>query len=85
MNKLILTALVILVAGIAQAAPEATKTKYTKGKKQENFDAQVVEGSIYRPDLSVVTGDTSLGGFGTLKLRDDFVDHVANENAGEER
>lgn len=84
MTKLILTTITFFFAGAAFGAPaEATKPKYTKSK-QENFDAQLVEGQVYRPDLSVVTGDTSLGGFGALRLRNDFVDHVASENEGDQ-
>jgi len=83
MKILILTSLIVMAVSSAQAAPETGKTKYSKAKKQENFDAQVVEGQIYRPDLSVVTGDTSLGGNGALKLRDDFIDHAQLEREEE--
>jgi hypothetical protein len=76
--------ILIYASPVFAAAPVAEKTKYSKAKKQENFDAQLVEGQVYRPDLSVVTGDTSLGGFGTLKLRNDFVDHVAAETEGDQ-
>ncbi len=86
--KQFLLASAILLSGLSVSAnapasgPTGDKTKYKKAK-QESFDAQVVEGQVYRPDLSVVTGDTSLGGFGMLKLRNDFVDHAAAEGAGE--
>ncbi len=43
------------------------------------FDSQLVEGQIYRPDLSVVTGDTVLGGMDLLRLRKDFKDKMTYE------
>ncbi|HEX4924067.1 MAG TPA: hypothetical protein VFV50_08275 [Bdellovibrionales bacterium] len=80
--RLLLACTLVALAQAALAAPEAQgpKAKFKQGK-DVNFDSQVVEGQIYRPDLSVVTGDTALGGFGALKLRDDFKDRVASENA----
>jgi len=63
----------------AAATKTEKKTKYVKGK-DVNFDSQLVEGQIYRPDLSVVTGDTELGGTGVLRLRKDFADRAVSEN-----
>lgn len=58
------------------------KIKYKQGKNH-NFDSQVVEGQIYRPDLSVVTGDTDMSNMGVLRLRYNFADHLSLE-VGEE-
>ena len=54
------------------------KTEIKKNQK-EDFDSQVVEGQIYRPELSVVTGDNEGNSFGLLRLRHDFEDHIKNE------
>ncbi len=51
----------------------------TESKKNMAFDSQLVEGQIYRPDLSVVTGDTVLGGMDLLRLRKDFKDKMTYE------
>ncbi len=48
--------------------------------KTEDFDSQLVEGQVYRPDLSVVTGDTDNHGFGVLRLRKNFKDHAKNDH-----
>lgn len=80
MRLLIVCSVFVLSSAASGAPAEGPKAKFKKAK-DVNFDSQVVEGQIYRPDLSVVTGDTALGGFGALKLRDDFKDRVASENA----
>ncbi len=54
------------------------KTESKKSQK-EDFDSQVVEGQIYRPELSVVTGDNTGNSLGLLRLRNDFEDHIKNE------
>ena len=54
---------------------------YKKGKDL-SFDSQVVEGNVYRPELSVVTGDTELGGTGVLRLRTELKDHISLEMGG---
>lgn len=57
-------------------------------KKNENknlaFDSQVVEGEVYRPDYSVVTGEAPGEGWGVLRLRKDFRDHAATDAAEQE-
>jgi hypothetical protein len=78
MKRWILTAIcsASLFWGIANAAPK--KPESTE-KKKMNFEETLVEGQVYRPELSVVTGDTALGGLGLLRLRADFKDHEQSE------
>ncbi len=67
-----------LVTAMAAPAPNEQSTKFKKGKDM-SFDSQLVEGQIYRPDLSVVTGDTVLGGTGVLRFRTDFADRALSD------
>ncbi len=68
----------ITFCGVAQSA-EALKSSKGKKNLSHSFDSQLVEGKIYRPELSVVTGDLSLEGLGVLKLRDGFSDQAHRE------
>ena len=54
---------------------KAPSVKIKAPTKAENFDSQLVEGQVYRPDLSVVTGDTDSNSFGVIRLRANFNDH----------
>lgn len=56
--------------------------KYKAGKDL-NFEQLVIEGQLKRPELSVVTGDSDENANGLLRLRENFVDRMA-EAAGEE-
>ncbi len=80
----------ILVAGISSLAMAATSKSVSKpnhpsvpaagaDKKNMSFDETLVEGQVYRPELSVVTGDTVLGGLGMLRLRPDFADRELDD------
>jgi hypothetical protein len=76
-----------LVAGPPTwAAPENQAeepvVKYKAGKEL-NFEQLVIEGQLKRPELSVVTGDSDENGNGLLRLRENFVDRMA-EAAGQE-
>lgn len=77
MNKLSIGLITILISIVAFAAKDTVKVKGPS--KAENFDSQLVEGQIYRPDLSVVTGDTDSNSFGVIRLRANFDDHAKNE------
>lgn len=66
------------------ASPATGKVKFKKAKDM-SFDSQLVEGLIYRPDLSVVTGDTDLLTQGILRMRHDFKDRLALENGEESK
>jgi hypothetical protein len=52
------------------------KIRYTKGKKLD-FESILIEGHLKRPEMSVVTGDVNGEDEGLLKLREDFLDHMA--------
>jgi hypothetical protein len=68
-------------AAPSKDAPEPT-VKYKAGKEL-NFEQLVIEGQLKRPELSVVTGDGDEGSNGLLRLRENFVDRMA-EAAGED-
>ena len=68
----------VFAAPHKESGPTATKTGIMKS---HSFDSHLVEGQIYRPDLSVVRGDVTLGGFGVLRLRNNFVDRVLRETS----
>jgi hypothetical protein len=85
MRTLIVAALMSLFAGSLWAsAPEKTEpgVKYKAGKDL-NFEQLVIEGQLKRPELSVVTGDSDENGNGLLRLRENFMDRMA-ESAGQE-
>ena len=81
-----LALLSIFVASLAIAAddPQAVQKgiRYKSGK-EVNFEELLIQGQIRRPEISVVTGDTDNGTDGLLRLREDFLDRVA-EDQGEE-
>jgi hypothetical protein len=63
-------------------APAEPTVRYKAGKDL-NFEQLVIEGQLKRPELSVVTGDSDEGANGLLRLRENFVDRMA-EAAGED-
>ncbi len=75
MKSFVLCLMVILGSSswAAKAPVKASKTQ----NRSHSFDSQVVEGEVYRPDYSVVTGDAPGEGWGVLRLRADFDDHAA--------
>ena len=86
------TLLTIAIAGIlassAAFADEATTdapekgVRYKKGK-DINFEELVIQGQLKRPEITVVTGNVSEGDDGLLRLRENFMDRIA-EDVGEE-
>ena len=76
----------LFIASLAFGAedPQAPQKgiRYKSGK-EVNFEELLIQGQIRRPEISVVTGDTNNGTDGLLRLRDDFLDRVA-EDQGEE-
>ena len=75
----------LLGSAAVVAAPQAEKEPVVKYKagKDLNFEQLIIEGQLKRPELSVVTGDSDENGNGLLRLRENFVDRMA-EAAGEE-
>lgn len=70
---------IMLLATLAFAA-----TPSVKKNANLNFDSQVVEGEVYRPDYSVVTGEAPGEGWGVLRLRPNFKDHAQTDKAEQE-
>lgn len=68
-------ALILFLSLPLFAAGPSTTTKLPSMK----FDDQLVEGQVYRPDFSVVTGDLSNRGTGVLRIRKDFQDRLKEE------
>lgn len=54
-----------------------------KAGKDLNFEQLIIEGQLKRPEMSVVTGDSDENSNGLLRLRENFVDRMA-EAAGSE-
>lgn len=84
--------LTIAFAGVlafsAAYAEEATTdspekgVRYKKGK-DINFEELVIQGQLKRPEITVVTGNVGEGDDGLLRLRENFMDRIA-EDVGEE-
>ncbi len=74
----LLLILVVFSSAVFAAKLSAPKPD-PKKNRVHNFDSQVVEGEVYRPDYSVVTGDAPGEGWGVLRLRPDFDDHSASD------
>jgi len=73
----------VMVVSQVHAAPQTEPNVKYKAGKELNFEQLVIEGQLKRPELSVVTGDSDENGNGLLRLRENFVDRMA-EAAGEE-
>jgi hypothetical protein len=68
-----------------EAKTEATAEKgvrYKKGK-DINFEELMIQGQLKRPEITVVTGNVGEGDDGLLRLRENFMDRIA-EDVGEE-
>ncbi len=80
----LLIAFLLSAMALAEPPPASKPpaVKYKAGKDL-NFEQLVIEGELKRPELAVVTGDSDENGNGLLKLRENFVDRLA-EDAGEE-
>lgn len=75
---LILLSLSVATQGYAQDSEAKSKknVRYTKGKKLD-FESILIKGHLKRAEMSVVTGDVNGEDEGLLKLREDFLDHMA--------
>lgn len=54
-----------------------------KDLKNIQFESLLIQGEIKRPDIAIVTGDAGNDMDGLLRLREDFIDLMA-QDAGEE-
>ncbi len=81
-----LAAAMTAVAAYAEDAPPANapapKVSYKAGK-DVNFEELLIQGQLKRPEVTVVTGNHGQGTDGMLRLRENFIDRLA-EDAGEE-
>lgn len=70
-----------------EAAPEATgsaspkkntviRTRYKKSKSVD-FDAQSIDGKLRRPETSLIEASETPTNQGILRLRENFLDHMA--------
>jgi len=90
MNAMTLFALVITSSVVlAVENPDleknanARKGVHYRAQKEVNFEQLLIQGDIQRPEVSVVTGNEVQGTDGLLRLRENFVDRIA-QDFGEE-
>jgi hypothetical protein len=83
-----LLSIVFAQGALAEEAPAASpggpnpKVTYKAGK-DVNFEELLIQGQLKRPEVTVVTGNEGQGTDGMLRLREHFIDRLA-EDAGEE-
>lgn len=87
MNRLIGMVLLGLLTAVgfadeAQKDADGKGVRYKKGK-DINFEELVIQGQLKRPEITVVTGNVGEGDDGLLRLRENFMDRIA-EDVGEE-
>ncbi len=63
-------------------APPASGVRY-RSSAEINFDSTEIKGDLGRPDLLVVTGNGTSDDNGMLRLRENFLDKLANDSAEE--
>ena len=54
-----------------------------KSGKEVNFEQLLIQGQLKRAEITVVTGNVNQGDDGLLRLRENFLDRIA-EDIGEE-
>lgn len=62
-----------------EAVVPAAKVRYKSGK-DVNFEDQLIQGQLKRPEVSVVTGNVHQGVNGLLRLRENFLDRVSADS-----
>jgi len=84
MIRIILCLLSLSLVGSTSFASEASKKgpRYREGKKID-FESLLIEGQKKKADYSVVTGNLGENDLGLLKLREDFLDTMADDAAEE--
>lgn len=86
MKKIFISLIALLMVTAASAAKSETKkskkgVKYKRSKKID-FESLLIQGERKRADIIVVTGDADDDLGGLLRLRENFLDHQA-QNFGE--
>ena len=88
--KSLLLVMFAVALGTASAFAEETKPATApvpkvsyKAAKDVGFEELLIQGQLKRPEVIVVTGNQSQGTDGMLRLRENFIDRLA-EDAGEE-
>lgn len=61
---------------------QAPKVRYKQGK-QMDFDSRQVQGEMRRPDVAPVIGNEANKNNGILRLRENFMDKMTADAAGE--
>lgn len=70
---------ILVATALASASSEVSQgVKYRRGKDID-FEALVIQGQLKRPEVSVVTGNSALGTDGLLRLRENFLDQMAQD------
>ncbi len=88
MKRITIAIVGFLMAGLSLGADDAAKdtsekgVRYRKGK-DVNFEELLISGQVKRPEITVVTGNVGEGDDGLLRLRENFMDRIA-EDVGEE-
>ncbi len=85
MIRILILAIFLGSVSVAGAAVSKTKKEAKPNTRSHAFDSQVVEGEVYRPDYSVVTGEAPGEGWGVLRLRADFDDHSLTDKEESKR
>ncbi|MEE2670240.1 MAG: hypothetical protein VYA54_00920 [Bdellovibrionota bacterium] len=80
MKFLILFSLVL--SSVYAADSKVSKPKYRSGKRID-FESLLIEGEKRKADYAVVTGNLGEEDFGLIKLREDFLDLMANDTQEE--
>lgn len=84
MIRIITTFLCLSLFSLSLIAEEkkTSKPRYREGKKID-FESLLIEGQKKKADYSVVTGNLGEEDLGLLKLREDFLDTMADDASEE--
>lgn len=68
--------------GATKDRKKNTQVRYRSGKVID-FEKLLIQGQVKRPEISIVTGDGSDRTDGLLRLREDFLDRIAQDYSEE--
>lgn len=83
MRKTFITWILLSVLSVAVGDETKKSSVRYKSGKEINFEQLLIQGQIKRAEISVVTGSSSEGDDGLLRLRETFLDRIA-QDIGEE-